>query len=85
MGYYVGFDGNITYSESYSKLVISTPLDRLLLETDSPYLTPIPHRGTRNEPAFLPLVGQALAVYQNTPLSQIAQTASDNARKLFNF
>lgn len=70
MGFYVGFDGNITYNKSqYSPLVAAVPLDRILLETDSPYLTPIPHRGTRNEPAYLTLVAETIAKYHSSPLS----------------
>lgn len=83
MGYYIGFDGNITYSKTYKNLVASTPLERLLLETDSPYLTPIPHRGTRNEPTYLPLVAQAVADYHDTSLSQVAQKTNNNTKKLF--
>jgi len=87
LGYYVGFDGNITYSSSYKKIVASTPLERLLLETDSPYLTPIPHRKKRNEPAYLPLVAQAVADHTSLPtqvgLAHIKQTTTSNALKLF--
>ncbi len=55
MGFYVGFDGNITYPENINLQVIveQTPLDRLLVETDSPYLAPVPLRGSRNEPFLL--------------------------------
>lgn len=84
MGYYVGFDGNITYNESqYSPLVKATPLNRLLLETDSPFLTPIPHRGTRNEPAHLPLVAQAVSNYHSSPLTDVIHISTENARSLF--
>lgn len=85
MGYYVGFDGNITYNKNqYSPLVASAPLDRLLLETDSPYLSPVPHRGTRNEPLHLPLVAQAVAKYHNSPLSKVIHISTANALSLFN-
>ncbi len=84
MGYYVGFDGNITYDETqYSPLVSSAPLDRILLETDSPYLTPVPYRGTRNEPMHLPLVAEAVAKYRATTLSEITKFTTSNAEKLF--
>lgn len=83
MGYYVGFDGNITYSRDYSTLVKSAPLERILLETDSPYLTPVPHRGTRNEPAYLPFVAQTVADYHSTSLLNVASQSTTNARSLF--
>lgn len=85
MGYYVGFDGNITYDEKqYSPLVKGTPLNRLLLETDSPFLTPIPHRGTRNEPTYLPLVAKAISIYHSTLLSKVIHISTKNAVGLFN-
>lgn len=83
MGYCVGFDGNITYSTDYSPLVASAPLDKILLETDSPYLTPVPHRGTRNEPKHIPLVAKTIADYHSSPLSEIIQVTSRNAKLLF--
>lgn len=83
MGYYVGFDGNITYSSDYSPLVASAPLNRILLETDSPYLTPVPHRGTRNEPMHLPLVAEVVARYHSSPLSEVIQQSTKNAATLF--
>lgn len=83
MGYYVGFDGNITYSSDYSSLVSSAPLDRILLETDSPYLTPVPHRGTRNEPGYLPLVAQTVANYHHASLSHVIESTAKNAQALF--
>lgn len=84
MGYYVGFDGNITYNkDQYSPLVRSAPLNRILLETDAPFLTPIPHRGTRNTPAYLSYVAQAVADYHSTPLSEVTDQTGANATSLF--
>ena len=83
MGYYVGFDGNITYSSDYSALVAATPLDRLLLETDSPFLIPVPYRGKRNEPGYLPYIAQTVAKYQTTPLSEVIHLSTNNALRLF--
>ncbi len=84
MGYYVGFDGNITYNKNqYSPLVASVPLNRLLLETDSPYLTPVPHRGTRNEPAYIPLVAQAVAKYHDSPLSEVIHISTKSVLSFF--
>jgi Tat protein secretion system quality control protein TatD with DNase activity len=93
MGYYIGFDGNITYSTDYASLVALTPLNKILLETDSPYLSPIPFRGQRNEPANLPLIAEAIAKYQSLPsptgvltkagLSEISENSTRNAKSLF--
>ena len=83
MGYFVGFDGNITYSQGLEKLVASTPLDRLILETDSPYLTPIPFRRQRNEPANLPLVAEAVAKFKHVSPAQVIQQTTQNTQFLF--
>lgn len=84
MGYYIGFDGNSTYDKAqYSPLVAATPLNRLLLETDAPYLTPIPHRGTRNEPMYIPLIAQTISKYHKSPLSQVIHISTENAQQLF--
>lgn len=83
MGYYVGFDGNITYSSDYSSLVAALPLEKMLLETDSPFLTPVPFRGKRNEPAYLPLVAQAVANYHRTTVEDVQKQTTDNALSLF--
>lgn len=83
MGYYIGFDGNITYSSDWAEIVSSTPLQRLLLETDSPFLTPIPYRGQRNEPAYLPLVAEAVANYHKTSVTHVMDKTTQNAERLF--
>jgi len=59
------------------------PLDRVLIETDAPYLPPHPHRGQRNEPAYLPLVAQRLAELLAVPLDALAHQLVDNTRRLF--
>lgn len=83
MGYYIGFDGNITYSPDWGVFVRSTPLERLLLETDAPYLTPVPHRGTRNEPQYVSLVAKAVAAYQQVPVDKVIHLSTMNAQALF--
>jgi TatD DNase family protein len=59
------------------------PLDRLLIETDSPYLAPVPHRGKTNNPSFVPFVAAALATLRNCPLEHMAQVTSSNFETLF--
>lgn len=85
LGFYVGFDGNITYkdNEALRKLVLETPLDRLLLETDAPFLTPEPHRGTRNEPAYTALIAQEVARAKGIPIEEVARQTTDNTVALF--
>lgn len=85
LGFYVGFDGNSTYPSNthLRALIQQTPLDRLLLETDAPYLTPVPHRGQRNEPAYVPIIAQLVADIHNKPIEYIAQITTKNASTLF--
>lgn len=85
MGFYIGFDGNITYKENEElrKRVFETPLDRLLIETDSPYLTPEPHRGSRNTPAFVTIVAAWVAKIKNISENEVINQTTLNAEKLF--
>jgi TatD DNase family protein len=59
------------------------PLDRLLVETDSPYLTPVPHRGQPNRPALVPLVGQAVAAARDQPVAEVAAATWANAERFY--
>ncbi|MBI4100621.1 TatD family hydrolase [Candidatus Microgenomates bacterium] len=85
MGFYVGFDGNITYksAQCLRDLVSSTPIDRLLLETDCPYLPPEPFRGLRNEPKNVKIVAGAVAEIKGLPSKVVAEKTSENAHRLF--
>lgn len=85
MGFYVGFDGNITYEENNElrELVRLTPFDRLLLETDSPFLTPVPYRGQRNEPQHTGLVAQCIAAVRDIPLSSVKKQTRENTLSIF--
>lgn len=85
MGFYVGIDGNITYPENdrLRELVKFIPLNRLLLETDAPYLTPVPQRGNRNEPKNLKHIVEKVALLLNKTSQKITVTSSHNATKLF--
>ena len=65
--------------------VRAVPLDRLLIETDAPYLAPVPHRGRRNEPAHVRLVAEAVATLRGEPLATVAAATTANARRLFRF
>jgi len=83
MGYYIGFDGNITYSPDWKTIVSSAPLSRIVLETDAPYLTPVPFRGKRNEPMQIPLIAQAVAEYTGASLAEATEMTTKNAEALF--
>ena len=84
MGFMLGFGGTITYAQSDGpKMVALTPLDRILLETDAPYLAPEPRRSTRNEPAYVSLVLDAVAAIKNVPREKVDEATTSNARGLF--
>ncbi|RKY58146.1 MAG: hydrolase TatD [Candidatus Latescibacterota bacterium] len=86
LGWYVGIGGTLTFPKSALPEVVSAlPLEGILLETDSPYLAPVPHRGRRNEPAYLVLVGEKLARIKDTSPQEVALCTTENARKLFGF
>ncbi len=78
-----GLDGNITYSKQLQSVIPHIPLSMILLETDAPYLTPVPHRGMRNEPKYIPLIGQTIAHLQNIEASSVEQATTQNALDLF--
>ena len=85
MGWFIGINGIVTFknAEALRKVVHSLPLDRLLLETDAPYLTPVPFRGKPNSPAQVPVIAEFLAEDLGIPVAQLAAQTSENARRLF--
>lgn len=87
MGFYISFGGPITFKNAVQpKEVLSkVPLDRLLVETDSPYLTPHPFRGKRNESAHVRLVAEMAAEIKGISLQEIAKITSENAAQIFTF
>ncbi len=86
MGLYASFSGIVTFSKSadIQEAAIYCPMDRLLIETDSPYLTPAPYRGKKNEPAFVYHVAQKIAELKTMPLDEVGQHTTHNAQKIFN-
>ncbi len=84
LGFYIGVDGNVTYSKQLGVTVPHIPLSRLVLETDAPYLTPVPHRGERNEPKYIPLIADRVAQLRNASVEEIANATTSNAQALFN-
>jgi len=85
LGFYIGVDGPITFKNARKTpdVIRICPQNRLLLETDSPYLTPVPYRGQRNEPAYLPLIGEKVAEIWGISTEEVARITYDNAKRLF--
>lgn len=85
MGFFLGFDGPLTYKNNVKgiELAKSVPLDRIVVETDSPYLTPEPNRGRRNEPEFVPFVVERLAEIKEIDPLKMAEITTENGLKLY--
>lgn len=84
-GWYIAFGGAVTFKNAKKPLEAAraVPLDRLLIETDSPYMTPVPHRGHRNDPRYVRLVAEKLAEVRGEELSEIEKATSENAARVF--
>ncbi len=83
-GFYLGVGGVLTYKNSNLRDVLAkVPLERVVLETDSPYLAPVPHRGKRNESAYIPHIAEALASVYGCSVEHVAQVTTENALSLF--
>jgi TatD DNase family protein len=85
LGFYISFSGILTFKTAQDLRDVATwvPLDRLLIETDSPYLAPVPYRGKTNNPSYVPYVAKQLAALKNCSVEAIAQATSDNFSTLF--
>ena len=90
LGFYVGFDGNITYegiakgeNTKLSELVKYAPIDRIVTETDSPFLTPIPYRGSRNIPSYVIIVGEFVAKIKGITTEEVRNKTTKNAKEIF--
>ncbi len=84
MGFLLGLGGVLTYKNAgVAEAVVDIPLEFLVLETDAPYLPPVPYRGKRNEPAFMIEVAKKLAEIKNIPLHEVAEKTSGNAERIF--
>lgn len=82
-GFSFSFGGVITFTKDYDELVRRIGLERIVLETDAPYVAPIPHRGKQNEPAFVKFTAERLADILDTSLEKVAEATTQNARELF--
>jgi len=87
LGFYISFSGIVTFknAEGLREAAKRIPVDKILIETDSPYLAPVPFRGKRNEPAYVKYVAEKIAEIRGTSFDEIAQITTSNANNLFKF
>ena len=85
LGFYIGLTGPVTFRNAHARqeIVASLPLDHILLETDAPFQTPHPYRGKRNEPSYVRLIADKIALLQSRTVEEVAAVTSENARRLF--
>lgn len=83
LGFYLGFGGVITFARDYDEVVVKAPLERMLVETDAPYVSPIPHRGKRNEPAYIVETVRKIAELRGISYDEVARATAANAGALF--
>ncbi len=85
-GFYISLGGTVTFKNARKPVEVAKyiPIDRLLVETDSPYMTPVPHRGKRNDSGYLPHIIQKIAEIRNMEVEQVAQATTENTCRLFN-
>lgn len=82
--WYIGVGGVVTFKNAgLAEVVRNVPLDRIVLETDAPYLTPVPYRGKRNESSNIPLIATKIAELKGIPVEEVAETTTHNAKTLF--
>ncbi len=85
MGFYLSFNGIVTFknAKEVQEVASKVPLERILLETDAPYLTPVPYRGQRNEPSYVEYVARKIAELKGISFEEVAEITTNNARRLF--
>ncbi|MEK9181954.1 MAG: TatD family hydrolase [Patescibacteria group bacterium] len=84
-GFTLSFTGVITFTHDYDEIIKNTPLEMIMSETDSPYVTPVPHRGKRNEPVFVKEIVKRIAKIKDLPEEEVAQAIIANAKRVFTF
>lgn len=84
LGFLIGLNGVVTYSDSFDRLIKEVPLEKMLVETDCPYLTPVPKKGERNEPLYVVYVAEKIAQIKQITSEKVMETTTQNAKKLFN-
>jgi len=83
LGFTLSFTGVVTFTHDYDEVVKNTPLDMLLSETDAPYVTPAPHRGKRNESAYVPLIVRSIASIRGEDFEKVREQIMANAKRVF--
>lgn len=84
LGFYLGIGGVVTYKNNILREIVrEMPLESIVLETDAPYLTPVPHRGKRNESAYIRLIADTIAELKGVPVATVAAITTSNAEKIF--
>lgn len=85
LGWYLGFDGPVTYKNARRapEVAAVTPLDRMLIETDSPYMAPVPYRGKRNDSGYVHLIAEKLAEWKGVTPEEMARVTTENGKRLF--
>ena len=83
LGLYLGLNGIITFTDEYNDMVAKIPLNRILIETDAPYLAPVPHRGKRNEPLYVEFVARRIAEIKKISFEEVVEKTRENTMKLF--
>ncbi|MEK7203705.1 MAG: TatD family hydrolase [Patescibacteria group bacterium] len=83
LGFHLGFNGIITFANQYDEVVKFVPLEKILLETDAPYLTPLPFRGKRNEPLYVKYVAEKIAELKGLSYNRVAEQTLLNTKELF--
>lgn len=82
-GFYLGFSGVITYSKTMDQVIKNTPIEKILIETDAPYVAPVPYQGNRNEPIYVKEVAKKISQIKKLPLKQIEKVTFENTLRLF--
>jgi TatD DNase family protein len=86
LSHYVSFSGMVTFKNwRLDQAILDTPLDRILVETDGPYLAPVPHRGKRNEPAYVRQVAERVAAVRGLAVEDLIRASAANAARVFHF
>jgi TatD DNase family protein len=85
LGFFIGVTGPVTYNGASKRqeLISKLPLNKLLIETDAPFLTPVPNRGKRNEPAYVAFIADKIAEILSTTREQVAEVTTANSARLF--
>jgi len=83
LGFLISFTGIVTFTDQYDDVIRAVPLEKMLIETDAPFLTPAPHRGKRNSPEYVEYVARRIAEIKDISFEDVARITTENAERLF--